>query len=393
MANIKQQSLVYFYSIAQALALTVAVISVSISAIVGKALAPSASLATLPYGLQFSAIIFASYTASLLMKKFGRSPIFLTGALVLGIGGFIGFLSIKEQSFLLNNLSHFCLGVSLSCFAFFRFAATDGLENQDKARAVSLVTLGGVVSALIGPQIAKHTKSLMNVEFMATYITLIIIALLLLVLISVIQKISKNLTTSESTEKVGQSSHVKTPKKLLITAVYASGFGYMLMGMLMMQSSLKLDLINISYEDIIFVIQMHVLAMFLPSLFMGKVISKYGVEKVIVGGYFVMFMSMLIAIFFQFYLGILTALIGIGLGWNMLYVGGSSLVAMLPGEAHKLQGTNESFVAIMNTIGAFSAGALFIAIGWGNSNWLAMSLLMPGLFMLFVSWKQIKELH
>jgi len=392
------------YSLTQAIALTCGVISVSISPIVGKTLAPSGELATLPYGIQFFAVIVCSYIVSMLMKRLGRHLIFMSGAFSLALGGLVGFYSIVEQSFFLNILAHFLFGMSLSAFAYFRFAATDGLTTQQKAKAISLVTLGGIVSSFLGPMVANNSRLLINEQaFAASYLSFTGFALLMISILILISKYKNNIekkswTSRNSTvinEALNQTncsklkhSGTKSKNQLLelLVAVYASGFGYMLMGLLMMQSSLKLNALGIPFSDIMQVIQWHVMAMFVPSLFMDKVISRLGEGTVIAGGYATMFFSMVIAIYISGYTGVLMALIGIGLGWNMLYVGGSSLVASLSWDAHKMQGINESMVAVLSTIGAFSAGLLFHNIGWQNSNFLAITLLLPGIFLLG-TWK------
>lgn len=376
----------WLYSLAQALALTSSVISVSISPIVGKMLTPIASLSTLAYGAQFATVIVCSYVLSMSMKRFGRKPVFYLGALTLALGGLLGAGSIYLHSFVLNVIAHVAFGVSVSAFAYFRFAATDGLPESQKSKVISLVTLGGIAAAFIGPLIAKNGRLLIEeYAFSGSYLAFLAIAIFILILLVC-------LPTQEKPNEIVQPQSINTPLpagKLfslpLNVAIYASGFGYMLMALLMMQSSLKLNAMQVEFADIMFVIQCHVVAMFFPSLFMGRIISATSAQFVIFGGYIVMFISMIIAVNIVSYHGILIALIGVGLGWNMLYVGGSSMVATLPGDAHKLQGVNESAVAFLNTIGAFSAGALFYAIGWESSNYVAMVLLVPGLFLLILN--------
>ncbi|MEH6444002.1 MAG: MFS transporter [Oceanospirillaceae bacterium] len=381
----------FLYSLAQALSLTSAVIGVSISPIVGKSLAPYPELATLPYGTQFASVIACSYLLSMSMKRFGRRPVFFLGAITLALGGLLGALSIYLHSFTLNLLGHALLGVTISAFAYFRFAATDGLDDKQKAKAISYVTLGGIAAAFIGPKIAQSSRLLIeDFSFSASYLSFTILALLVMLILLMIPKGNRVQAASSDVsidKKTAEPSMHATSKKLplaLAVAIYASGFGYMLMALLMMQSSLKMNEMGVPFADIMIVIQYHVVAMFLPSLFMGRIISMIGVEKVILAGYITMFSAMLVAIFMVSYTGILIALIGVGLGWNMLYVGGSSLVATLHGDAHKMQGINESAVAVLNTIGALSAGFLFQHIGWESSNWLAMSLLLPGLILLII---------
>lgn len=398
----------WLYCTAQALSLTSAVIAVSISPIVGKGLAPYPELSTLPYGIQFASVIACSYLLSMSMKRFGRRPVFFLGAFTLALGGVLGALSIYLHAFWLNLMAHVSFGVTISAFAFFRFAVTDGLDDSKKAKALSLVTLGGIVAAFIGPVIAKNSRLLIeDYAFSASYLSFTVLAMLVLVILCFIPKSSEKGAQESVVEaddspplaanKAGSSVEnaagpAKTKLVPLLVAIYASGFGYMLMAMLMMQSSLKMNALSIPFPDIMFVIQCHVVAMFLPSLFMGRIITKIGVERVIFMGYVTMLVAMFIAIYMTSYNGILTALIGIGLGWNMLYVGGSSLVATLPGDAHKLQGINESAVALLNTVGAFSAGFLFQSIGWENSNWLAMWLLLPGLLLLVLHrFKRVKS--
>lgn len=385
------------YSVAQALALTGAVISVSISPLVGKALAPSPEYTTLPYGVQFASVIFCSYLLSMAMKRYGRKWVFLLGSGCFALGGLLGAWSMANQSFAANIAAHGIFGVAAATFAYFRFAATDGLNAQQTAKAISLVTLGGIAAAFIGPVVAKESRLLFSEHaFSGSYLAFVILGLLLalvVVLVPAVKKVDPAQAEAipEGQDKVDDKVHSKTKEPLpmeLPVAIYAAGFGYMLMALLMMQSSLKMSAMGVAFDDIMLVIQCHVVAMFLPSLFMGRVIAWLGVGKVIMAGYLAMFIAMLIAILDQSYGGILTALIGIGLGWNMLYVGGSSLVASIPGDAHKLQGINESAVALLNTLGAFSAGFLFQSIGWENSNWLSMVLLLPGLILLLRAYKK-----
>ncbi|WP_271272741.1 MFS transporter [Aliamphritea hakodatensis] len=391
----------WLYFLTQGIALTCGVISVSVSPIVGKALAPSSELSTLPYGIQFATVIACSYVLAMLMQRFGRLKIFLVGSLTLFLAGIAGYISILQQSFSINLLAHILFGVSLSTFAFFRFAATEGLDDSLKSRALSLVTLGGILAAFVGPAIASNSRSfIVDQEFAASYLCFSALGIFMALLLGAVARLSRHERhtpppTSEKDSESAAQSPVKQPVPLLplLVAIYASGFGYMIMAMLMMQSSLKLNALQLPFSDIMQVIQWHVIAMFLPSLFMGRVIARTSESTVIFIGYLVMLASMLIAIYQPTYNGVLAALIGIGLGWNMLYVGGSSLVARLPGDAHRMQGINESAVAFLNASGAFSAGALFVWIGWENSNWLAISLLTPGMALLACLKLKLRQKH
>lgn len=373
------------FLLAQGISLTTAVISVSVAPIIGRELAPSPGLSTLPYGAQFATVIACSYLISKAMQRFGRLPVFNFGALSLALAGLCGYWSIAEQSFALNLLSHALFGLSIGSFAFFRFAASEGLDEQAKARALSLVTLGGILAAFVGPWLTATSRPLIdNLPFAASYLCFSALAMLMLVVLALIKRQSQPSTQQAAVNSSTTNNHVATPWLSLSVAVYASGFGYMLMALLMMQASLSLNSQGIGFSEIMVVIQWHVVAMFAPSLIMGRIINRFGEPKVLLGGYAVMLSSMSVAISQPDYNGTLIALIGVGLGWNMLYVGGSSLVAKLPGDAAKLQGINESAVAFLNAAGALSAGLLFQWLGWQFSNWLGILLLMPGVVLLLV---------
>ncbi len=389
---------VILFALCQALVMTCAVTSVSISGLVGASLAPSPGWATVPYGMQFVMVMLSAFMAASAMKRYGRRPVFLVGCLSMVLGGMIGYISLLQSSFFLNVLAHVFIGIALSIGAYYRFAATDSLSAEDVAKAVSYVTLGGVVAAFSGPFLARTTREYADWStFSLTYMSMVGIALATMLVLLFIPKAPDSVVASkQKIEQPEQNTALISIfdgiKLRLALAVYASGFGYMLMGLLMMQSSLQLHAMGCSYGLISKAISFHVLAMFLPALFMGKIINKTNEETVILFGYVLMFMAISVGIYDQSYQSTTLCLIGIGLGWNCLYVGGSSLVASLPGDKIRLQGVNESAVALLNAVGALSAGFLFTSIGWIQTQWLAMFLLTPGLVLLLLNFFQKKRL-
>ena len=123
------------------------------------------------------------------MKRFGRKPIFYLGALTLALGGGLGALSIYWHSFSINVIAHISFGVSLSAFAFFRFAAIDGVRDSEKAKVLSIVTLGGIVAAFIGPLIAKNGRLFFeDYAFSGSYLAFVVIAMVLMVILMLVPK-------------------------------------------------------------------------------------------------------------------------------------------------------------------------------------------------------------
>ncbi len=140
----------YLYFIAQSVNLTTAVMSVTMAALVGAALAPDPAWSTVPYGFQFLCVMLATYPVSWLMGRIGRRRAFMLGALPLALSGVSGFLAVQHQHFVALILSHCALGVYIAFANFNRFAATDNLTQHLKARALSLVVAGGVIAAVVG---------------------------------------------------------------------------------------------------------------------------------------------------------------------------------------------------------------------------------------------------
>jgi MFS family permease len=179
----------YLLSLAQTINLTMAVLSVSMSALVGLKLAPNLSLGTMPYGLQFAAVMLCTYLASMLMQKKGRAFAFYIACCFLFAAGICGYFAVSLHNFYLLCLAHILLGVYISCANFYRFAATDGLNHDLKAKAISFVVLGGVLAAVLGPFLAQILKNVANMtEFSLCYAVMSFFAILNMLVIFFWQK-------------------------------------------------------------------------------------------------------------------------------------------------------------------------------------------------------------
>jgi MFS family permease len=361
----------YLLSLAQTINLTMAVLSVSVGALVGSSLAPMASMGTVPYGLQFVAVMLCTYVASLLMQKKGRAFVFYIASVFLFIASMLGFFAIESHSFILICASHFFLGVYIACANFYRFAATDNLPNELKSKAISWVVLGGVFAAIIGPFLAGILKDPWPnyQDFSLCYAVMSVFAVLNVFVIFFWQKTqvkhSKNYSLG-SAESAVLRKKIELP---IFAAILTSSVGYLVMNLLMIQSSLLMNEVC-SFVDANRAIQWHVLAMFLPSFFTGKLINKWGLWPVVHIGMALLVGSALWGLFFGGYSNIVIELIALGLGWNLTYIGGSAmLAAYMPSHLkHKLQGINDSMVALCATVGALSPSLLYSYMGWKNTH-------------------------
>lgn len=366
-------SYVYYLLLGQGINLITAVLSVTIAAIVGLNLAPDSSYATIPYGLQFFAILVSTLFFSGLMKKFGRYPVFLFGTLSLFLSGIVGFFAVYTHHFLLLCGAHFLLGLFISTANFYRFAATDGLEQSLIPKATSMVISGGVLAALIAPFLAIHFEKVNGMpQYSCIYLILSVLSFVLLFILFQ-WKIKYQAVEVKKVEVQKEIQEDVSPNYHLIAIGFLGGaLGYYLMNLMMIVFSLYLKT-NHSFHFASVAIQMHVLAMFLPSFFVPKLIQFLGDVNTIIFGFFLIVLSSVIPIFFQEALFLNISLIILGLGWNFCYSAGSALVGGIKG-AHriKVQGLNETGIALFATLGAFLPAPILSTLGWIPTNILTV---------------------
>lgn len=369
----------YLYFLSQSVNLTTAVMSVAMAAIVGASLAPNLWLSTVPYGFQFLFVTLMTVPASRIMKAIGRKKSFLLATIPLAVSGISGFIALETRSFWLLMVSHSLLGIYIAFANFNRFAATDGLNPMLQPRAISLVVAGGILAAVTGPVLADGLKDIPGFNaFAICYASLTGLAILSFV-IHVSIKEPPKVTAPEHAAKAksggGWRSIRQSPRAML--AVFVASAGYGIMNLLMIQASLQMSAMNVHFSAISSAIQWHVVAMFAPSFFTGTIINRVGLRRVIMLGVSLLIISGVANLLAGSATGLVVALIILGLGWNLTYVGGSSLLAKaLDGSPHMVeaQGVNDLWIAIMATAGAFSPSILQEWLGWFGTNILCIGI-------------------
>ena len=350
-------------SIAQGLSITTTNINMINTGLVGTILSTNSALATIPLSLQFLTIALTLIPVSLLMGKFGRRPMFLIGALCAFIGCLIIAFSILSKSFSVFILGSILLGFSQANQQFYRYAAADNVSYNLKSKAISLVLAGGVIAAIVGPEISKYSFDFFpNYIYLASYLFAAVIQILNFIIFLFIKiekpKLNKN--------PVRPLSSILFQKKLII-AILAAAIGYSLMSFIMTATPLQIvNVCKLGDEASASVIQWHVIAMFTPSFFTGFIIMKLGSRKVMMIGVLIYIVSISFAIIGQTFQHFWMSLFLCGLGWNFLYVGGSDVIAKsaLPEERAKVQGVTDFIIFSFVAIGSFLAGVLHTKIGW-----------------------------
>lgn len=367
----------YLYFTAQSINLTTAVMSVTMAAIVGAALAPDAAWSTVPYGFQFLCLMLATYPVSRLMSRIGRKKAFMLGAIPLALSGVSGFLAVEHQHFPTLVLSHSALGVYIAFANFNRFAATDNLSQALKPKALSLVVAGGVIAAVVGPTLTQWLRDVGGYPlFSLCYAAFVGLALLSL-LIALCLPNDAGMASAVNSAAKPASVRAEPAGPSVVVAMAVAALGYGIMNLLMIQASMHMKHMHEDFTDVRLAIQWHVIAMFAPSFFTGAIIQRLGIKTTICAGLALLIGCSAMNIWSHSYAMMTLALIALGLGWNLTYVGGGALLAQSlqnSPAAMQMQGKNDLAIAIFATLGAFSPSLLLSSVGWDGTNAICMVL-------------------
>ena len=328
----------------QALVMTGGIIIGTTSALTGYMLAEDKSLATLPFALMFSGVMIATVPASLLMRRFGRRIGFSFGQLIGITAASISTYAIFDSNFWLFSFGGFLFGFHGAFGQQLRFAAADTASEEFRSRAISLVMAGGVVGAFLGPELAKATRDLFEpVVFAGCFAT---IGVIMLINISILQFIKIPRMSAAERRDTGRPLIEILQQPATVVAILASMFGYGAMSLVMTATPLAIIQHEHSFSDAAFVIQWHVVGMFGPSFITGHLIHKFGPLKIIIIGAVLILGCASINLtgieVAQFW----AALVLLGVGWNFMFIGGTSLLATTykPNERAKIQGFNDFLV-------------------------------------------------
>ena len=343
---------------------------ISMNGLVGYALAPSKSLATVGVTSFVLGSAVAAMPASLWMARVGRRRGFMTGSLVAVAGTVTCACALWVSSFALYCLGTAIIGVYTAFGLQYRFAAAEVAASEFKAKAISLVLAGGIAGGFLGPEASRWGRELSSVPFLGSFLVMCAFALVALVVQSRV-RVPMPVVASVGG---GRPLAKIAAQPVFVVAVLAAALGYGVMNLLMTATPLAMSFCNHPYAAAAFVIEWHVVGMYAPGFFTGGLIQRFGVLKVIVAGTALVAGAIGIAISGNEVAHFWVALVSLGIGWNLMYTGGTTLLTetYTAHDKAKTQGLNDFIVFAVMGVSSFSSGALVDAAGWERMNVVAL---------------------
>lgn len=349
---------------AQGLFLTNNVVFIAINGLVGMSLAPQAWMATLPV---MGYVVGGALSTGLVARsqqRWGRQVSFQIGLAVALLSALLCAGAVQLGSFWLLLLATVVAGYYSANGQLYRFAAAELVAAEFRDKAVSLVLAGGLMGAILGPNLANHTRNLFGVPFMGAYVALVLVALLSMVVMAGVRfpAVPVRQAHHDSGRPLGQI--MRQPAMLVATVGAALGYG--VMSLLMSATPLAMDVCGMPFSDVALVLEWHVIGMFAPGFFTGHLIRRFGVLQVMGVGVLLNAACIAIALTGQDLHQFIGALFLLGVGWNFLFTGSTTLAmqAYRPEEKDRAQAAINFCVFATMAVTAFASGALVTTQGW-----------------------------
>lgn len=373
-------------SISQALAVSPIPAITLVSGIIGMQLAPSQALATAASSAMVIGLALATIPAAMLMKRIGRQRGFIGSAILAGLATLLAAYAISQDSFALFCLATFLIGANGAFVQQYRFAAAESVSPSQVSKAVSLVMIGGIFAGFLGPEIVKYTKDWLEAgTYTGSFVILAGFYGVVAILMFFYREVAPTQDETSGEERpLGQIAR----QPVFLMAVAASAVSYGVMTLIMTATPVNMHLLHgFSLDETAWVIESHVIAMFLPSLFTGFLIFRLGVLRMMLIGLICLFICLGMGIYSQALLHYWWALVLLGVGWNFLFVGGTTLLtrSYRPAERFKVQAANDFTVFGVQAMASLSAGAVLAVSTWEALNLTGLPFLvalLAGLLLL-----------
>ena len=364
-----------------ACAFSVAPVTVFLSGIIGSSISPIKSLSTLPMSLSIVGTALFIIAASKIMSITGRKKGFILSSITSSLFALLAAYAVMKQNFILYSLSCFSLGFGMAFAHQYRFAAAESVDKKQAPKAISLLLFAGILSALLGPNLANLGKNIISEGlYVGSYL-----CLSLLTLSSIIFLVFYNEKKVTEKKKIsrGRSILELISQPRFLQALVSSSFAYAVMSFLMTATPISMHINdNMSLNSTSFVIQLHIISMFLPALVTGNLIKKFGHSKIMYCGVLFFIITIFLSYLDQTVTNYLFSLIFLGLGWNFLFISGTSLLVLNYREEEKFraQGFNDFIVFSIQATASLTAGVVLSYTSWKTMNMLCIPFLIIIIF-------------
>ena len=372
-----------------------------VGGLAGGQLAGNVCFATLPISL----IVFGSMTTapwlSRFMHAYGRQAGFFLGTFSGAVGAAISAYGLFISSFTVFLVGSYLSGIYMTTQGFYRFAATDTASEQFRPKAISYVMAGGLLSAVLGPQLNKIVQDLSVITFLGSYVTIVAINLVGIFLFFLLRlpKQSSNVATNANLKPERSKRDLLRNPKILV-AITCGMIAYSLMNLVMTSTPLAVVGCGFTKDNANDIVSAHVIAMYLPSFFTGHLIVKFGVGRIMGLGLIILAGAGIVALngfgLFNFF----GALILLGIGWNFGFIGATNLLTSShsPDERGRVQGMNDAIIFGCVTIASLASGGLMnctggsALVGWAAVNYAMVPfLLIAGIAVFWLSLMKSRE--
>ena len=366
----------------------------TVAGLAGQSLAPNACLATLPISLIVLGSMLTATPLSTFMQRYGRQIGFMIGTLGGAAGAAIAAWGLMASSFSIFLVGSLVSGIYFSSQGFFRFAAADTATDDFRPKAISYVMAAGLVSAIFGPQLVKATSDWTVVTFFGTYVAIIAINLAGVFLFLFLD-IPKPKAATQSSAGRSRLELLKSPR--ILVSIICAMVAYALMNLVMTSTPLAVVGCGFTTNNAADVVSAHVLAMFIPSFFTGHLIVRFGVEKIVAAGLFILAGAGIVALSGTELTHFFGALILLGIGWNFGFIGATTMLtsAHTPEERGRVQGMNDMIVFGCVTLASLASGGLMNCTGGSAvEGWSFVNLAMVPFLLLAggaLLWLVLKE--
>ena len=366
----------------QIFSFTPAPVNVFLSGIIGSTLSPIKFLQTVPTSLMIVGIAMFSFFSAKIMSKIGRKAGFLYAAIFSSISALLAAYAVWDKNFYLFCLACFFIGNGMSFTHQYRFAAAESVEKSFIPKALSIIMLASIFSALLGPNIANFNKDLIDGHlYVGSYLSL---AVLTSVPILFLSFYSPKIEPVSFKEYKGRSYFELILQPRFLQAVVSAAFAYAVMSFLMTATPINMHVIeDYSLNKTGIVVQLHIVSMFLPSLVTGNLLRKFGHSKIIYVGVFFFIITISLSFLQPSFFNYLFSLVFLGVGWNFLYLSGTGLLVLSYREEEKFkaQGFNDILVFSTQALASLSAGFMLSMTSWKTMNLIAI----PFLILIIIS--------